>query len=1182
MIQNLKILNRLLILAVVINVLFFISSNSAAEWQKKYPYEQVREKFNQPPLFYAPHTFWFWDAPLDKSLTASMAREMAAKRLNPGYAHPRHSGAQYKPYPTLPVDQWLSLLWFESFGSALNEAQNAGMTLGYCDEYWWPSGQAAGRVLKQNPELAAQSLEWKKQIVNGPGQVDLPASKFTVAGRLSETGKITAGTLTIIGENQAFRWEIPAGKWVVYSYNTYHHPGVDGGEVNYLDDRLMDTFIPIAHESYEQHFKDQMGNAIPGVFVDNEGDFGWQMAWSDYLANRYKQMKNRDIRLWLPLLTEKDDEGLWAKARYDWFDVVSEVYSTQYLGRLSNWLEERDMYCISNLWEEDLMLQTRAVGDFMRAQRAVTMPGNDCLQMKSQQVHDFKETQSVCEFEDKPFMSELMGVAGWEQTPIQMKITLNSVTAFGITHNVPHGINLNRKLETIPYPADWFSENPYWRYMHLWTDFARRASFVNRQGKLVADILLINPLESVWALSDGYFTSVDGNQWPEKVREINEVYSTTMDTLIARRLDFLIADRYYMEKASVSKPADRKKTILHIAGHDFSVLVLSPMFIISRSTADKILSFARAGGSVFIMGDLPKGSPEKGVKDSMIIDAMNQLISLPSVVNLANTQQKHRLLADKIETTIDKQVEIISGDLPLIVVHRRIDKKDFYWLVNNTGRAERMSLSFREGTGGAEIWDCENGKIQAITSETRGERTVVTIAIDPYQAFWLVFDPEKPVIKSGPESKPETAELVLTGPWQISLPETDVVQVTSARALITTDMEDHPEYLAVDFDDSNWEWINITGPVRLHDSWRADVLYNPDAESDRFYRYTFDLSEKPDGALININADNEVRFWVNGVLVDPGMHASNLTNSDMHDIKSFLHQGMNIITVKASNHPGFGWMVLQGTVQLENGTIQDILSSPAWKESKKDIPGWQAIDFNDSNWDQALLASKDLQERELRTMRKPLKAVFTKSASWWRFDIPPASSEVRLNGLSEEAKIWIDGKNFVPQNDRILLPADAKMIVVKIYGNKSGLSEPAVFLCKGQGPVTPGSWLDLGLRNFTGFADYETKFDLPENITSVSIDLGKVLHMAEVWVNDKKVGERLWPPFEISIDEAVRQGDNNLRIRIGNLMVNKMSIHDDLGTLRHWGWEGAPEDSDYEAGLFGPVKIKMTVSADNR
>jgi hypothetical protein len=39
-------------------------------------------------------------------------------------------------------------------------------------------------------------------------------------------------------------------------------------------------------------------------------------------------------------------------------------------------------------------------------------------------------------------------------------------------------------------------------------------------------------------------------------------------------------------------------------------------------------------------------------------------------------------------------------------------------------------------------------------------------------------------------------------------------------------------------------------------------------------------------------------------------------------------------------------------------------------------------------------------------------------------------------------------------------------------------------------------------------------------------------------------------------------------------MVNQMSIFDALGILRHWGWEGAPEDSDFDAGLFGPVLIR--------
>ena len=86
-------------------------------------------------------------------------------------------------------------------------------------------------------------------------------------------------------------------------------------------------------------------------------------------------------------------------------------------------------------------------------------------------------------------------------------------------------------------------------------------------------------------------------------------------------------------------------------------------------------------------------------------------------------------------------------------------------------------------------------------------------------------------------------------------------------------------------------------------------------------------------------------------------------------------------------------------------------------------------------------------------------------------------------------------------------------------------------------------------------------------------NLGKVLHMAEVWVNGQKVGERLWPPFKFDLSKVVKEGNNKIRIRIGNLMVNSMGIKDDLGTLRHWGWDGVPDDASFDAGLFGPVKI---------
>jgi len=39
-----------------------------------------------------------------------------------------------------------------------------------------------------------------------------------------------------------------------------------------------------------------------------------------------------------------------------------------------------------------------------------------------------------------------------------------------------------------------------WSKLHLWSDFTRRAMYVNSHGRVEPDVLLVNPMESVWAL----------------------------------------------------------------------------------------------------------------------------------------------------------------------------------------------------------------------------------------------------------------------------------------------------------------------------------------------------------------------------------------------------------------------------------------------------------------------------------------------------------------------------------------------------------------------------------------------------------------------------------------------------------------------------------------------------------
>ncbi|MEN6324357.1 MAG: glycosylhydrolase-like jelly roll fold domain-containing protein, partial [Proteiniphilum sp.] len=117
------------------------------------------------------------------------------------------------------------------------------------------------------------------------------------------------------------------------------------------------------------------------------------------------------------------------------------------------------------------------------------------------------------------------------------------------------------------------------------------------------------------------------------------------------------------------------------------------------------------------------------------------------------------------------------------------------------------------------------------------------------------------------------------------------------------------------------------------------------------------------------------------------------------------------------------------------------------------------------------------------------------------------------------------------------------------------------------------SWYEYGLQQFTGYIDYETDINMKKNGSDISIDLGKVKYMAEVLVNGKSVGARLWPPYIFDLSKELKPGDNTIRVRVGNLMIGNMWIQEDMGKLRTWGWQGLPGFDKFDAGLLGPVKI---------
>ncbi len=160
-------------------------STAPSNWgqRKQVAFADLQKGFSDPDMIYAPFIFWFWDEPLKPEKMAEMAWVMGSQGFNPGYAHARHSMVGT---PSLPDSEWLGNRWFQSFGAALGESEKQNKYLGYCDEYWWPSFQANGRVLKQNPELRAESLKWQVTDAMPGTEIKGPASYFTVAARLAK------------------------------------------------------------------------------------------------------------------------------------------------------------------------------------------------------------------------------------------------------------------------------------------------------------------------------------------------------------------------------------------------------------------------------------------------------------------------------------------------------------------------------------------------------------------------------------------------------------------------------------------------------------------------------------------------------------------------------------------------------------------------------------------------------------------------------------------------------------------------------------------------------------------------------------------------------------------------------------------------------------------------------------
>ncbi|MDH7482203.1 MAG: glycosyl hydrolase [Armatimonadota bacterium] len=359
-----------------------------------------------------------------------------------------------------------------------------------------------------------------------------------------------------------------------------------------------------------------------------------------------------------------------------------------------------------------------------------------------------------------------------------------------------------------------------------------------------------------------------------------------------------------------------------------------------------------------------------------------------------------------------------------------------------------------------------------------------------------------------------------------------------------------------------------------------------------YFRKVLEVPYQPKESSINITCDNGYELYVNGKLIgrEVGYDQSYWQTAEHFSIP--LRKGKNIIAVKAINLGGPGGLVAWGEVKSASNKRLPLATNETWEFSTRWEPGWttkKALtgwlpakclgSLDNSQWGKVFAqpASQNLKQCPAMPNFDLPGTIYDPNPTyapyaWYRFKLPPGTIAIRPS-VSVPYEIYVNGNRQVIGKDgvvRLKSPVSGGVCAIRAKqkpGLKAGaiFSKPIQFECA-PGKITLGSWHEKGLSTYSGIGVYSRTFNLPGEYVGkpLILDLGEVRGTAEVRINGKQAGVRIWKPYRFEIGNLVRAGDNKVEI----IVTNTLGPHYRIAMPTPYVYPGQEI-----SGILGPVSL---------
>ena len=568
--------------------------------------EQVLKQFKNPGKEFRGMPFWSWNGDLKEEELIRQMKILKEMGFGGFFMHSR-TGLE---------TEYLGEEWFRLINAVTDAGVEEDMEAWLYDEDRWPSGSAGG-IATRDPQYRIRSLV----LIETPMDEYVP-NKEDYAVFAGKIDGVTVSAYKQLQVGEPIPAEIPADwKVLVFRVMLAIPESVYNGAtyLNTLSREATDKFIEVTHEAYQRHCGDRMGTTIKGIFTDEPhnghllDDLGrngnlrtCSIRFTEDIFEEFKKRYGYDALPLLPELFYKKAGAELVRVKHDYVDLGNALFLERFIGPMNDWSEEHNMQLTGHVLHEDfLSSQTVPQGSLMRTYEYMGLPGVDVLFKGNDRHWIVKQLASSCRQLGKTrLLSELYGCTSWEFDFKGHKAMGDWQALFGINLRCPHLSWYTMEGECKrDYPASILHQSTYYKDYNFVETYFARFGFVMSQGRPLCDVLVINPVETLWArMFIGWADWIYTND--PHCKALEKHYEDLCRMLTGGQIDFDYGDEEMMSRLSrVEQTEDG--AVLRVGLADYKTVVVSGAETLRSSTCSLLKEFMEAGGKVIFAGALP-------------------------------------------------------------------------------------------------------------------------------------------------------------------------------------------------------------------------------------------------------------------------------------------------------------------------------------------------------------------------------------------------------------------------------------------------------------------------------------------------------------------------------------------------------------------------------------------------